>query len=98
MSICQMFFPHLVVVYILLAVHLFLCRSSLIRTLVYKPMPPQEKLFVPAPFFQYNKRILRQNTGGACLYMPTRMERWTLASRSFEVIPPQKYVGFSAAR
>ena len=32
--------------------------------------PGQEKLFIWPPFFQYNKRLLRQKTGGACLYMP----------------------------
>ena len=42
----------------------------------------------PAPFFQYNKRLLRQNTGGACLYMP-QDGHWLA---SFEVIPPQKLV------
>ena len=30
----------------------------------------QEKLFFLPPFFQYNKRLLRQKMGGACLYMP----------------------------
>ena len=38
-----------------------------------------------ATFFQYNKRLLRQITGGACLYVPRDGHR--LAS-SFEVIPP----------
>ena len=32
--------------------------------------PPQEKLFIWSLFFQYNKRLLRQKMGGACLYMP----------------------------
>ena len=32
--------------------------------------PPQEKVFIWPPFFQYHKRLLRQKTGGACLYMP----------------------------
>ena len=31
---------------------------------------PKEKLFIWPPFFQYNKRLLRQKTGGACLCMP----------------------------
>ena len=30
----------------------------------------QERIFSWPPFFQYNKRLLRQKTGGACLYMP----------------------------
>ena len=32
----------------------------------------QEKLFFWQPFsqYEYNKRLLRQKTGGACLYMP----------------------------
>ena len=55
--------------------------------------PRQEKLFIWPPFFQYNKRILRQKTGGACLYMP-QDGHWLA---SFEVIPPPK-VGFSAAK
>ena len=28
------------------------------------------RAFYLATFFQYNKRLLRQKTGGACLYMP----------------------------
>ena len=32
--------------------------------------PPQEKLFICSPFFEYNKRLLDQKVGGACLYMP----------------------------
>ena len=38
------------------------------------------KDFYLATFFQYNKRLLRQKTGGACLYMPQKPECWTLAS------------------
>ena len=34
--------------------------------------------------FQYNKRLLRKTTGGACLYMP-QDGHWLV---SFEVIPP----------
>ena len=30
----------------------------------------KETLFIWPPFSQYNKRLLRQKTGGACLYMP----------------------------
>ena len=49
--------------------------------------PPQEKVFIWPPFFEYNnKRLLRQKTGGACLYMP-QDGHWLA---SFEVIPPQK--------
>ena len=39
----------------------------------YKLAARQEKRFIwpaAAPFFQYDKRLLRQKTGGACLYMP----------------------------
>ena len=46
--------------------------------------PPQEKVFIWPPFFEYNKRLLRQKTGGACLYMP-QDSHWLA---SFEVIPP----------
>ena len=46
--------------------------------------PPQENVFIWPPFFQYNKSLLRQKTGGACLYMP--LDGHWLAS--FEVIPP----------
>ena len=49
------------------------------------------------PFFQYNKRLLRQKTGGACLYMP-QDGHWLA---SFEVIPPPKKkqkVSFPAAK
>tara|TARA_B100000513_G_scaffold42322_1_gene16038 strand:+ start:66 stop:404 length:339 start_codon:yes stop_codon:yes gene_type:complete len=56
--------------------------------------PCQEKLLIWPPFFQYNKRLLRQNTGGACLYMPQDGHRLA----SFEVIPPPKQVSFSAAK
>ena len=55
---------------------------------------PSEKLFIWPPFFQYNKRPLRQKTGGACLYMP--QDGHCLAS--FEVIPPLQKVSFSAAK
>ena len=44
------------------------------------------KAFYLATFFQYNKRLLRQKTGGACLYMP-QDGHWLA---SFEVIPPPK--------
>jgi hypothetical protein len=48
--------------------------------------PPQEAIITwPAPFFQYCKCLLRQNTGGACLYMP-QDGHWLA---SFEVIPPK---------
>ena len=51
--------------------------------------PRQEKLFIWPPFFQYNKRILRQKTGEACLYMP-QDSHWLA---SFEVVhPPEKLV------
>ena len=52
--------------------------------------PRQEKLFIWPPFFQYNKRLLRQNTGGTCLYMP-QDGHWLA---SFEVIPPPKKLVF----
>ena len=55
--------------------------------------PRQEKLFIWPPFFQYNKRLLCQKMGGACLYMP--QDSHLLAS--FEVIPPKK-VSFPAAK
>ena len=32
--------------------------------------PRQERLFFSHLFFNINKRLLRQKTGGACLYMP----------------------------
>ena len=51
-------------------------------------MPPQEAIITWPPFSQYNTRLLRQKTGGACLYMP--QDGHCLAS--FEVIPhPKKY-------
>ena len=56
--------------------------------------PPQEKVFIWPPFFEYNKRLLRQKTGGACLYM--HQDGHWLAS--FEVIPPPKKVSFPAAK
>ena len=52
--------------------------------------PPQEKVFIWPPFFEYNKRLLRQKTGMACLYMP-QDGHWLA---SFEVIPPQKKLVF----
>ena len=36
----------------------------------YSRSPGQEKLFIWPPFFQYDKRLLRQKTGGLCLYIP----------------------------
>ena len=53
--------------------------------------PPQEAINPWPPFLQYNKRLLRQKTGGASLYMP--LDGHWLAS--FEVIPP-KVISFSA--
>ena len=50
--------------------------------------PARTGIFIWPPFFEYNKRLLRQNTGGACLYMP-QDGHWLA---SFEVIPPQKLV------
>jgi hypothetical protein len=45
--------------------------------------------------FQYNKRLLRQKTGGACLYLP-KDGHWLA---SFELITPlPKRVSFSAAK
>ena len=46
----------------------------------YSFSPPQEKVFIWPPFFQYNKRLLRQKTGGACLYMP-QDGHWLLDSQ-----------------
>ena len=66
--------------------------------------PRQEKLFIwppffQYPFFQYNKRLLRQKTGGAaCFYMPQEPGcGWPLASQFWSYTTPQK-VRFSAAR
>ena len=56
----------------------------------YTSSPSQERLFFWPPFFQYNKRLLRQKTGGACLYMP-QDGHWLA---SFEVIPPPKKLVF----
>jgi hypothetical protein len=58
--------------------------------------PPQEKVFIWPPFFQYqyNKRLLRQKMGGTCLYMP-QDGHWLA---SFEVIPPAKKGCFPAAK
>ena len=52
----------------------------------YTSSPPQEKVFIWPPFSEYKKRLLRQKTGGACLYMP-QDGHWLA---SFEVIPPPK--------
>jgi len=49
-----------------------------------------KKLFIWPPFSQYIKRLLRQKTGGACLYMP-QDDHW---QASFEVTPPQKSLFF----
>ena len=61
----------------------------------YASSPRREKLFIWPPFFQYNKRLLSQKTGGACVYMPQDAGHWLA---NFEVIPnpyppsPQKLV------
>ena len=52
----------------------------------YKLASPRKAFFIWPPFFQYNKRLLRQKTVGACLYMP-QDGHWLA---SFEVIPPLK--------
>ena len=51
--------------------------------------PPQEAIITWPPFFQFNKRLLRPKTGGACLYMPED-GHWLHWLASFEVIPPPK--------
>ena len=51
----------------------------------YASSPRQEKLYIWPPFFQYNKRLLSQKTGGACVYMPQDAGHWLA---NFEVIPP----------
>ena len=56
--------------------------------------PPQEKLFIRPPFYQYNRRLLRQKAGGACLYMPN--DGYWLAS--FEVIPPPQRLALSRSK
>ena len=61
---------------------------------VHTSWPPQEKLFIWSLFFQYNKRLLRQKTGGACLYMP-QDGHWLA---SFKLYPPPKKVSFPAAK
>ena len=39
--------------------------------LPFTSSPRQESIFIwPALCFQYNRRLLRQKAGGACLYMP----------------------------
>ena len=50
--------------------------------------PPQEAIITWPPFSQYDTRLLRQKTGGACLYMP-QDGHWLAG---FEVIPPPKLV------
>ena len=60
------------------------CLAAFTRR--YKLAAPR-KAFYLVPFlvfFQYNKRLLRQKMGGACLYMP-QDGHWLA---SFEVIPP----------
>ena len=62
----------------------------------YASSPRQEKLFIWPPFFQYNKRLLSQKTGGACVYMPQDAGHWLA---NFEVIPPfPPKASFSAAK
>ena len=65
--------------------------------LVYAPgwslatsWPPQEKVFIWPPFFEYDKRILRPKTGWTCLYMP-QDGHWLA---SFEVIDPILFLKF----
>ena len=69
------------------------CKVLRLRQSLYKLAAPR-KAFYLAPFFQYNKRLLRQEMGGACLYMP-QDGHWLA---SFEVIPPPKKVSFPAAK
>tara|TARA_B100000524_G_scaffold201244_1_gene104824 strand:+ start:49 stop:468 length:420 start_codon:yes stop_codon:yes gene_type:complete len=51
---------------------------------------PRKDFYIWPPFSQYiyNKHLLRQKTGGTCLYMP-QDGHWLA---SFEVIPPPKLV------
>jgi len=51
----------------------------------------QEKLFFLPPFFQYNKRLLRQNTGGACWYMPQN-GHWLASFEVTPLIPSEKFL------
>ena len=50
------------------------------------PRQEEENLFIWPPFLQYNKLLLRQKTGGACLYMP--QDGHCLAS--LKLYPPLK--------
>ena len=40
------------------------------HALTFTSSPRQERFFFWPPFFQYNKPLLRQKTGGACLHIP----------------------------
>ena len=59
--------------------------------------PRQEKLFIWPPSFQYHKRLLRQKTGGACLYMP-QDGHWLASFEDQDITPPPKKVSFPAAK
>ena len=62
--------------------------------IIYYKLAAPRKGFIWPPFFEYDTRLLRQKTGGACLYMP-QDGHWLA---SFEVIPPPKKVSFPAAK
>ena len=49
-----------------------------------RPASPRKAFYLATFLSIYNKRLLRQKTGGACLYMP-QYGHWL---GSFEVIPP----------
>ena len=51
------------------AIHHILILNS-VEELFYTRLPPQDAIFIWPPSFQYNRRLLRRKTGGACLYMP----------------------------
>ena len=74
--------------------NVFIDRIIYLYVYKYKLAALRKAFYLATPFFQYNKRLLRQKTGGACLYMP-QDGHWLA---SFEVIPLPSKVSFFAAR
>jgi hypothetical protein len=73
---------------------LFVVASTLVFWLHwrYKLAAARSYLYMATFFSTYDRRLLRQKTGGACLYMPQVRHCHWLAS--FEVIPPQRILVF----
>ena len=70
--------------------NVFIDRIIYLYVYKYKLAALRKAFYLATPFFQYNKRLLRQKTDGAFLYMP-QDGHWLA---NFEVMPPPQKLVF----